>query len=229
MKKTVLIVAHPDDEVIFFSSILEYYSQEIHVLCLTDGNADNRGKERALEFKKSMDCFAIKSSCHETLPDRYDEPLCLDDLRKIILENIDHKTERIFTHGPFGEYGHPHHIQASLIAHEISKEKNLTVFTPNVLDLPREISFYSSKDETEINKVWKKKLLVLEDIYKKEYQRFVTLVPPRCKETFLESDDETIEILNYLVRNVELRKLDLYSPFEGSLKLFKEHGLKRVF
>ncbi len=229
MKKNLLIVAHPDDEVLFFSSVLEYFSQDIHVLCLTDGNADNRGPKRALEFKKAMAFFGIDSFKHESLPDRYDEPLVYRDLKTVIQNNLGDKTERIFTHGPFGEYGNPNHIQDSLVAHELGLKENLKIFSPNVLDLPNASTFYE-KDNSAIHlEVWKKKLKVLEEIYQKEYQRFVTLVPPRCRETFLKSDNETLHILQYLVNNHELPQLNAYEPFKASLQLFKEHGLKRVF
>ena len=47
----LLVVAHPDDETIFFAGVIQSKRDlPWHLVCLTDGNADGRGKERHLEL-----------------------------------------------------------------------------------------------------------------------------------------------------------------------------------
>ncbi|MCF8059822.1 MAG: PIG-L family deacetylase [Bacteriovoracaceae bacterium] len=231
MKKNILIIAHPDDETLFFASVLYWNSQDIHVICATDGNADNRGSERKTEFQKAMQAFDVKSFEYYELPDIYDTPIEENLLTAKIIQSIKtHADENsiIFTHGPFGEYGHPHHLQVSQIVHHHFLGR-YPIYHPNVL----EISNHSNQItyELDIEKVWALKLDVLFHTYKKEYQRFVTLIPARAKESFIKSQEETLEILNYLTKKQKTLKEDLgvYTLFHQSLKLFREEGLERKF
>lgn len=52
---TLLVVAHPDDETMFFGptifNLLER-NKSVVILCMSNGNADNRGPQRELEFAK---------------------------------------------------------------------------------------------------------------------------------------------------------------------------------
>lgn len=228
-QKAIIIVAHPDDEALFFSSILDHRTLEKHVICITDGNADGRGAERDHEFKKCMEFFNVESFEKFNLPDRYDEGLdqsFLEEKLKQSFENYLEKDSLIFTHGPFGDYGHPHHITTSFVVHKILKSTENKIFTPNVLDHPMGMTFYEEKN---IESTWEKKLEVLGSIYEKEYVRFVSLVPAKAKESYLQSNQETYKILDYLVNDTPLKGLKDYKPFQRSLELFKENGLKRKF
>ena len=57
----MLIIAHPDDEVVFFSPTLKYLTSrmsidnyKVRILCLSNGNYNNIGKIREDEFSKVM-------------------------------------------------------------------------------------------------------------------------------------------------------------------------------
>lgn len=230
--KALIVVAHPDDEVLFFSSILDQNNIESHVICITDGNADKRGLERNKEFESAMKFYNVSSFDKYNFPDLYDVGLDKKSLEEKLRESLhnlkihDNTDWIIFTHGPFGDYGHPHHIEASYVLHQIFKGSDQKIYTPNVLDHAKGISF---QKESEIQKNWQRKLKVLTSIYKEEYKRFVSLVPARAKESFLLSNSETYQILNYLVNDMELGELKDLAPYKESLKLFKENGLKRKF
>lgn len=77
--KALLVIAHPDDEVMFFSPLLEWFSKndgELHVLCLSTGNFDGLGKIRQQELVKCLDLFNVS-------PDRiyiFDNPLLQDGM-----------------------------------------------------------------------------------------------------------------------------------------------------
>ena len=57
IKNVCIIVAHPDDEVMFFGPIIRYMSSfktnRMHVLCLTTGNYYGLGRTRTIEMKES--------------------------------------------------------------------------------------------------------------------------------------------------------------------------------
>ena len=235
MKKYCIICAHPDDETLFFSSILNSFSRDTTVHCLTDGNADGRGAQRKKEFEKAMEFFGVENFIWSALPDIYDTPLDQLKIKEAITPTI--KTvataqeAAIFTHGPFGDYGHPHHIQVARAVHNLIKERNLNfpIYTPNALALAEgHASFDRSPQET-----WRKKLHALENIYFEEYRRFVSLIPAKATETFIRSDNTTNKILEFFCDTNEEKELkgDLgpLDPFRKSLEIFKENGLLRKF
>ncbi|XP_021911508.1 N-acetylglucosaminyl-phosphatidylinositol de-N-acetylase [Carica papaya] len=60
-KNILLIVAHPDDESMFFSPTINYLTSRghnLHVLCLSIGNADGKGNVRKDEFYQA--CAVLK-------------------------------------------------------------------------------------------------------------------------------------------------------------------------
>ncbi|OVA19558.1 N-acetylglucosaminyl phosphatidylinositol deacetylase [Macleaya cordata] len=61
-KRTVLlVVAHPDDESMFFSPTILYLTSaghNVHILCLSTGNADGKGDTRREELYQA--CAALK-------------------------------------------------------------------------------------------------------------------------------------------------------------------------
>jgi hypothetical protein len=64
-RKIGLVIAHPDDEAMFFTpTILALLKQKdviIHVLCLSTGNADGIGKQRTKELGKSCKVLGIST------------------------------------------------------------------------------------------------------------------------------------------------------------------------
>ncbi len=65
MVKLVVVVAHPDDEAMFFSPLLQSFKDTIHkvyLLCLSSGNFDQKGETRKRELEKSCALFGITTS-----------------------------------------------------------------------------------------------------------------------------------------------------------------------
>jgi LmbE family N-acetylglucosaminyl deacetylase len=96
-----MIVAHPDDELIFGGEELIKHGSDYKVICLT--NKSN--KIRSKEFKQVMEKLNVGSwkmfDYEDTL-----YPTKQFDLKNIInYKNWD----KIVTHNPIGEYGHPQH------------------------------------------------------------------------------------------------------------------------
>jgi N-acetylglucosaminylphosphatidylinositol deacetylase len=60
--KVLLVIAHPDDEVMFFTPVLLTFAASAHqisILCLSNGNFEGLGNIRSNELVKSAAMFQI--------------------------------------------------------------------------------------------------------------------------------------------------------------------------
>jgi LmbE family N-acetylglucosaminyl deacetylase len=96
-----MIVAHPDDELIFGGAELIKYGSEYKVVCISTP----KNKNRIEEFKKVMD--ELNVGAYEIL--NYED--VLDPTEDYDIKNIinQKKWKKIVTHNSIGEYGHPMH------------------------------------------------------------------------------------------------------------------------
>ena len=99
--KKLMIVAHPDDELIFGGAELIKHGPEYKVICLTNKSNDTRSKEFEQVMKKLKVCSWEMFDYEDTLY----------PTQQFNLENIinSRKWEKVVTHNPIGEYGHPQH------------------------------------------------------------------------------------------------------------------------
>ena len=68
----LLVIAHPDDEAMFFGPTLRALSKKgipVQVLCLSNGNADGLGKIREKELAASLKTLGISN--HYIVHDEY--------------------------------------------------------------------------------------------------------------------------------------------------------------
>ncbi len=109
----LMIVAHPDDELIFGGEELIKYGSDYKVICLT--NKSNI--ERSKEFNKVMKKLNVGSW------EMFDYEDTLNPTEQFNLKNIiNYKNwDKIVTHNPIGEYGHPQH---KLIFDAVKNETN---------------------------------------------------------------------------------------------------------
>jgi len=122
MKKSLVIVAHPDDETIWMGGTIlqnQNWQWTIFSLCKADDS------DRAPKFKKVCEHLNAKPIITD-LDDESDEPLSTEGIKKMILQNLKKTNyDFIFTHGANGEYGHIRHVGVHEAVTELVKEKKL--------------------------------------------------------------------------------------------------------
>lgn len=106
--KCAVVVAHPDDEVLFAGAmILSRPLDSWHIICMTHASTSDRSRR----FRASCNRFGATSEIHDVrdaglvwTPAEYLRA------RRILTEAPLYTFDEIYTHGPKGEYGHPHHV-----------------------------------------------------------------------------------------------------------------------
>lgn len=135
--KCVLIIAHPDDELVWFYNLIKLISNhciDIIVISLTGKN-----EERSREFEDSCNIFGAKFFMldNPTRPASTQLNISLG----LILEILNQKkmpltkNDIIVSHGPEGDdTRHPHHIAAYGLAANLAKSNSCVhLFSGNVL------------------------------------------------------------------------------------------------
>jgi len=130
----LMIVAHPDDELIFGGKEL-IQEKGWKVVCVTNGSAKSKcifsiysANTRKTEFMSVMDAL----DCQYEIWDyedygfnaNWNEKLLLENLQRVINEK---NYKKIVTHNLNGEYGHVQHKKISELVHTL-KPNNLYVF-----------------------------------------------------------------------------------------------------
>lgn len=145
-KETILVVAHPDDEILFYSSILEKIDKII--FCFNDIPGDNTissARKKAiceyplnkvriinLKIQESKNSIAInlwKEFKNDYKKGKDFKSFTHNSIRLIkLLKSHIPKSSRVYTHNPWGEYGHIEHIQVFESVNSLKKELDLSIY-----------------------------------------------------------------------------------------------------
>ena len=181
----LMIIAHPDDEIIFGGQAL---LKELgwRVVCLTNG----RNKIRSEEIESAMHKCGVVDFTVYDLKDRLEIPLDSEILSNILKEEINSKEwKKIVTHNNIGEYGHPHHYQ---IHNEVKKiipdTDNLWVFD-------------KSKDRIE-SVILERKNKILDEIYISQ-KDIISQIRENRGRWFIDKDMETNYLENGIISRYE--------------------------
>jgi LmbE family N-acetylglucosaminyl deacetylase len=214
-KYNLLVVAHPDDETIFFGALLlNRRKVPWHVVCVTDANADGMGAKRKQQFTKACKLLKVTQSSWWSFPDVFSERL---DVEKIMakLRSLPPPTE-IFTHGIVGEYGHPHHQDVSFAVHNVFG-KTHKVYSSAYNAFP-DLTVQLKPSQYEL------KTKILSKIYSSETSRFMHILPATASEGFMRVDLKEVNALYKFYREGKepsrsaLKKYSWYWPH------IKAHG-----
>lgn len=156
-EKSILFIAHPDDDTLFFHTFIKEYKP--YVVLLTDGWSIVRMKD----FRKVMKKYAVKYRVY----DLHSRDKRIDLLEKYVANSLKLSDFSVCaTHNADGEYGHEMHIRVHSAVKKLSQCKLL------VPALDNDIEKYplSSEECEEKKKIFEKyyttELFVL-DMYNK--------------------------------------------------------------
>lgn len=107
--RTLIVVAHPDDEAFLFGGAMLAERGGFDVLVVTDGRGTSSPAARARRLRRSADAFGFGLLEGLGFPDVYERRLDLEELVRQ-LENLRREYQRVWTHGLPGDHqSHPHH------------------------------------------------------------------------------------------------------------------------
>jgi len=147
-KRSVLVVAHPDDEILWFSSIIQNIEKIIIVFNKCENKMVNIGRDKIfnlelLPYKEKITNLNIKESgvfnkANWKIPKSTEYGIHVNSTNYIknfskINEKLHNELkgyENVITHNPWGEYGHEEHVQVFKSIKKISYELNLSVWIP---------------------------------------------------------------------------------------------------
>lgn len=120
MKKALIIVAHPDDEMIWLGGTLlsnrDKWSLTIISLCRKSD------KDRAPRFRRVCGVLKAKGFMFDLEDEKLDDipvSTIINKIRKCSKKRYDY----VFTHGENGEYGHKRHIEVGKAVTEMLRKK----------------------------------------------------------------------------------------------------------
>ena len=124
LKNGVMLVAHPDDCIIFGHHYLSNVSMNWKIIYLTYDADSPRGKEVATYWNNNFHIETIFLGFNDN-PDDLKKKLCSISEGEVIerLSPYINGCDLLLTHGKNGEYGHPHHIFLNKISQFFDVEK----------------------------------------------------------------------------------------------------------
>lgn len=119
--RALVVCAHPDDETLWFSSVLVRYSSD--VVCVTCGWDDETRRRRQAEIEQAAAAQGVANLYILGYPDdpqrgksRLDLAKLVADLQQFAAVGYDF----VFTHSPYGEVNeHTHHQDVSYAVHHV--------------------------------------------------------------------------------------------------------------
>ncbi|CAD8081211.1 unnamed protein product [Paramecium sonneborni] len=147
-KKCVLIVtAHPDDEAMFFLPTISYLNDknyEVHLLCLSNGNANNIGKIREAELQKCCKYLKINKLTiinDEHLQDSMSISWPIEKIQKIVEDYIlQNNIKGVITFDKNGISDHVNHIACYKAISTMKRIEDLKVFVLETTNILRKYS-----------------------------------------------------------------------------------------
>ena len=146
-KKVLFVTAHPDDEAMFFVPTiagLRKLGYTLHLLCLSNGNADGKGKTREAELARACQVLgfeAVQVVDDPKLPDGLQNYWELTDIQRHLSHQLQqHTYNGIITFDASGVSGHLNHISVHQAVKAFRKQeasKSLKIFVLDSVSLPR--------------------------------------------------------------------------------------------
>jgi len=152
LKDSIIVAAHPDDEILWFSSLIDKVDKVLICYLKSKSNISwNEGRKKTLfeyPIKTVSSTSLYSAEVHERV--NWQNPVITQFGVKIIndsntakryqenyyllkktLKSVLQKYTNVITHNPWGEYGHAEHIQTYRIVKELQEELNFRLWFSN--------------------------------------------------------------------------------------------------
>lgn len=161
ISNTLLIVAHPDDEVLFFHTIIK--KEKPFLVLMSSGSKSGSSLIRMREFKKAMKYYGLQYLFFTFGTNDTNDKLLNFSINEVLkLKQFD----KIYTHNFEGEYGHEFHARVNKCVEALVDKKLNVPFSKNDYNkigvLPNEVI---KEKEWIFNNIYKSQSFVLE-VYK---------------------------------------------------------------
>lgn len=202
--RSLIVVAHPDDEVLWFSSVL--LRDTCDVICVTCGHDLASRAARSKRFHEAAALTNVQRS----------ELLYFDDSHgRLNLEHLEQALEpftalcyeRVYTHSPSGDtHDHNHHQDVSYIVHRLFGSVHCTAW-----------NIYPDYINTlTVGEYWLKKY-ILGTLYAEEYRDIRDAYEISAIEKFVMLEPTAVEIYYWAIANFgdHHERLAVYRDFWG--------------
>jgi glycosyltransferase involved in cell wall biosynthesis/LmbE family N-acetylglucosaminyl deacetylase len=155
LERSIIVAAHPDDEVLWFSSILEKVDDV--VVCYFDSESNpwwGRGRQKSLaEYPIETTISALNIDESGVFNDAdWENPVCSEYGLEIVGGSYPNKKDKyknnfdelmrrlekqlngyrnVFTHNPWGEYGHEEHVQVYRVVKDLQGKMKFHLWYSN--------------------------------------------------------------------------------------------------
>ncbi|EAL60920.1 phosphatidylinositol glycan, class L [Dictyostelium discoideum AX4] len=160
-KKVLFVIAHPDDECMFFTPTIQHYNfigSEIFVACLSNGNAVGLGKIREKELIDScIDMGINQENVFFDQTNNFQDGMNIiwdtDLVEKTILSFIKQTSaDIVISFDECGISSHPNHISISNGLKQLMKNKSSSTTTTSTTSSSSSSSSLSNRTTNNLNK-----------------------------------------------------------------------------
>lgn len=118
LQRPLIVVAHPDDETLFFGGLILALAGRADVLCVTDGNFKGNGDERREALRRAAKVLGVHELLQWAYHDHPAQSLPVEEITAALVElQAKRNYDCVFTHAPHGDYGHFNHMDVSIAVH----------------------------------------------------------------------------------------------------------------
>lgn len=152
-KRVLVVIAHPDDECMFFGPLIVNLVRRqkiVNVLCLSNGDAENKGRLRKYELYDSCRMLGVLAenitlTCSPLRKDGHQHKWEVKNIAGLILDYVEaFSIDSVVTFDSGGVSGHPNHISlfraVSFLNLQHQLPVNCSIFVLNSISLVRKYS-----------------------------------------------------------------------------------------